>query len=169
MKDAESRFVLIGRSNKSWIAKSDEQSRVLGQAIIKITTGDGKVYIMSEDVEANRNRTIDFFKNHVLNEIYKMKPPEAKKHLEKIEANLVYAVTEYKDVNYAGVVSDNRMLIIPTLNSQNFRDSGMVLELIKEHNPTEFDTYNSDITRIFTGKDNLFLPLVTEAKERVKK
>jgi nucleoside 2-deoxyribosyltransferase len=85
---AQRRFYLLGRSNKSWISKSEPQRIELAKAIVRIVSSGGTVRILSagsdEIVQAHRR----FFRNYVL----KLLDGRPKSELETLRSSLKYVV-----------------------------------------------------------------------------
>jgi len=153
--DAQNKFFLIGRSNKSWIAKSQQQKEVLGLEIIRIITNGGEIKIMSDNNPKHIQHTHDFFQEYVLKKLVSNK--QKRKIIKKIKTNICYCTG---DVNYSAVIADTKLLILPNLNSHEFRERTMVLEVSQHTNPKEYTDYISDIGRTFEGKPNLMTGII---------
>jgi hypothetical protein len=144
---AHARFYLVGKTNKSWINKNSEQRDAFAGAILRIISGGGQVRILSEPTEETISDTQYFFSDCLIPELKRL-PQLAKEQLvARLERGLVYAVAD--NSHYRAVVSDDRLVFIPSLNSERFRDEALVFELTRQSFPFGFHTYLSDIERMF--------------------
>ena len=152
LKKAESRFYLIGNTNKSWVNKSDLQSEELANSILKIIENKGIVKIMSSDdsniIEAHKC----FFQDFVHPKLRSISGDDGKIIKRLFAQNVKYAVFNHS--NYGAVISDNSLIILPTVNSDEFRDETLVLELRGSTSP-EFTNYLADIDRMFRNGNRL--------------
>jgi len=142
LERAEHEFILVGNSNKSWFKRDEEQSRRLGAAICRILEGGGRVVIISgtdRDVVTN---TRTFISTHVTKRLNGN--GVAKQQL--LRDRFLYAQAER--VNYSAVLSDDRLLIMPRLNSREFAAEAMVLELTSAVHASQFKHYKDDINRV---------------------
>ena len=142
---AHFRFYLLGKTNKSWISKNAEQREALGAALLRIVNGGGDVKILSDttdDVIASTRRFLD---ECVTSELNKQTALARDNLIRLLERQFVYSVANSS--HYRAVVSDDRLVFIPSLNSFAFRDEALVFELSKRGTPFEFHTYISDIDR----------------------
>ncbi len=140
LRNASNKFYLLGSSNKSWIERDENQSNDLSNAIIKIVESNGTVKIVSN----NDLKTIKKHKDFILNYIL----PKIRNEIlfTQFKKNFKYCVLAHS--NYSAVISDDRIVLLPTLNSKAFTDESLVLELVGSHLP-QFKNYLSDIERIF--------------------
>lgn len=148
LSHANERFYLVGKSNKSWVNKSSEQSKILAASIIRILENSGQVKLVSCDHDEVINSTKKFIKEFVI--------PEANKNGLK-NSDLItgaFSYTTSSDKNYNAVVSDNKLIIMPILNTEEFRDESMVLEIDKNIAEQPFMNYVGDIERMIS-KGNL--------------
>ena len=142
---AQRRFYLVGKTNKSWISKSTEQSRILGDAIIRIVMQGGQVKVLSSNDPAVIVQTKSFFEGFVV------EPSRIKKEMGETidrairDGNIIYSVVPHS--NYDAVVSDDRIVLLPIPNSAEFRDEAMVLELTSDGAYHPFLNYLADIDR----------------------
>lgn len=143
MLDASERFYLVGESNKSWINKDDEQKKLLAKAMARIIANNGKVKILSTSTQIVP-LTIDFIKKYVFIEADKIGLILS----DIVKDSLIYTVAER--INYNAVVSDNKLILMPTLNTPMFRNDCMVLELERKSLKSTFNNYIADIERMFT-------------------
>lgn len=144
-QSAHFRFYLVGKTNKSWIARNPEQSASFAAALLRIVSAGGKVKILSHtdpDVRAATSKFIDEF---MFTELRELPEHYRQARISQLEHNFLYVVTGSS--SYRAVVSDHRLVLIPSLNSIAFRDEAPVFELA-EHSP-EFNSYMSDIERMF--------------------
>lgn len=149
---ATQRFWLVGHSNKSWIDRNASQSRSLGDAIVRICSSGGEVHVVS--AKKAIKRTKDFLQHHVFRERDGETAKSKQRRLKALTQHLTYSVSPR--INYSAVVSDDRALIIPLLNTDQFRDESMVIELTKGLQPKQFDNYMGDIERLVEVADNYF-------------
>ena len=156
--DARSRFFIVGVTNKGWIQKDINQSKSLAEAIIRIIENNGTVKIVSENTE-NAINIMQSFWEQFIKEKVKSLPASRRKHItEKMKKNFFYFV--YEKANYEIVISDNRMVLLITPNSIEFRSEAMVIELIEEKNPIEFKNYLADLDRTTQSCKRIILELV---------
>lgn len=146
LEKAHHEFILVGNTNKSWIKRDPEQSQRLGAAIVRMTSNSGRVTIVSGNQAERVRDTENFFREHVYGQLTNLSKRKRERLRRALKANLRYAVASR--VNYSAVVSDDRMLIIPRLNSEDFTAEAMVLELRRDIHTTQFMHYHGDIDRI---------------------
>jgi hypothetical protein len=147
LAQAHYRFYLLGRSNKSWINKSERQSTELAESIVRILGNGGTVRILSDsrpDVIASHKR---FIREHVLRLWNGSQPIEV---LGSASDSPIKYVT-YDQSNYGAVVSDDRLVLLPTLNSSEFRDETLVLEIFGPSSP-QLANYLGDIDRLIRDR-----------------
>jgi nucleoside 2-deoxyribosyltransferase len=151
LKAANHRFYLVGYSNKSWINRTEEQSLELSQAIIHIIEQNGTVKILSVDEEKVKTHHERFLRDYIYRSVKALPPDRRQKVLARIKDNikpgLIYAVSNKS--HYGAVVSDDRLLLLPTMNTQEFRSEALVLELKRGINSPQFENYLGDIDRLF--------------------
>lgn len=147
---AQRRFFLIGNTNKSWIWKDEDQAKKLAQSIYDIVSRGGEVRIVSNDDVETIKKTKQFIDKH-------LRPLVAKKaDKERFTRNFIYRAVE--NSNYSGVVSDDRLVLMPVMNTGAFRAESMVLDLNALDHEREFKNYLGDIGRI-TGADGEGTPI----------
>lgn len=161
---SKNRFILIGRSNKSWISKDEGQKDLLSQEIIRIVEKGGEIKMFSDNNSSHVDMTYIFFEKYVFPKIASRKKQVAKKIIQLFKRKVLYCTGE---INYSAVISDERLLILPLLHSQEFREKTMVLEINKLRNSTEYSDYNSDIDRTFHGKCNLLEAKFQEFEKKI--
>lgn len=147
LAQAQYRFYLLGRSNKSWINKSERQSIELAESIVRILGNGGTVRILSDsrpDVIASHKR---FIREHVLRLWNGSQPIEV---LGSASDSPIKYVT-YDQSNYGAVISDDRLVLLPTLNSSEFRDETLVLEIFGPSSP-QLANYLGDIDRLIRDR-----------------
>ena len=146
-ESANARFYLIGKTNKSWITKNSEQPEAFASSILRIVHGGGKVKILSDDAQTVVDATNAFVDELILPELQRLPEHLQTQQIERLKKHFIYAVSGSS--HYRAVVSDDRLVFIPSLNSTQFRDDALVFELSKTSAPFEFHTYMSDIDRLF--------------------
>jgi hypothetical protein len=156
-KDADNKFYLLGGSNKSWINKTDEQSDALAKSIVRIIINNGSVRIVSENIDNTILEHKHFFKKHILPKL------STKELLSKFKKHFLYGVLSHS--NYQAVISDERIVLLPTMNSKQFKDESLVLELEGGHLP-QFKNYLADIERLFKDKECEIIDITYDSKSK---
>lgn len=137
--NAAKHFVLLGRTNKNWIQKSPREAQRLAREFVRILKGDGRVTILSGPdeavVAAHRNFFLKCFDPIFLAE-----------HAVGVNAPLTYRIVESS--SYGAVVADDRLILLPSLNSEQFRSEAIVLEFTRYESPQPFDNYVADLDRL---------------------
>jgi MoaA/NifB/PqqE/SkfB family radical SAM enzyme len=152
---AKQSFRLVGNSNKSWISKTESQSRLLGDAITRICKKGGEVHIVSgTDEERAIQPTKNFLQSYVFCDLADESAKDKQIRLNALVRGLTYSVVKY--VNYRAVISDDTALIIPLLNTDKFRTESMVIELTKQLQPGQLNNYKGDIDRLIKDSENYF-------------
>ena len=146
LSGANKRFFLIGESNKSWVNKDEEQKITLANAIVRILGNGGEVKILSTSNEIVPH-TIDFIRNYVY-DVASTKGIDLSKYVGK---TFVYSTSDH--TNYNAVISDDKLILMPTLNTRMFRNDCMVLEIDQKSSKSTFNNYIADIERKF-GDDS---------------
>lgn len=158
---AKRRFWLIGNSNKSWLTRDPKQSAILGDAIVRICLAGGSVCILSGTDQVNCvERTIKFLRRYVFNDRKESREERAAR-IEALIAGLNYSTID--GITYRAVVADDRALIIPLLNSPEFRDESMVIELNETRQSAIFEKYCGDIERLREKAQNYFPDRLTSS------
>ena len=139
-KSAERKFILLGGSNKSWIKKSEEQCNGLAGSIIRIIKNNGEVIIISGNDKSIIQDHKDFFKKYLIPKL------KGRILLNKFNRRFKYGVVDHS--NYQIVISDNKIVILPSLNSKQFKDETLILEL-EGQNLQVFKNYQADVERLF--------------------
>jgi hypothetical protein len=144
LRGAKGKFILLGGSNKSWIDKSPSQSRDLANSIVSIIKNGGNVIIMSDD----RSEVIS---NHKTFFSIFIRPQLKSKSISlfKFKKRFIYATVNH--TNYQAVISDSRIILLPKMNSIQFKDESLVIELEGSH-LVQFKNYAADIERLFKEK-----------------
>jgi hypothetical protein len=148
LRGAKTKFILLGGSNKSWINKSDSQSQDLADSIISVIKNKGSVILLSDN-------NPDVIENHKYFYTKYIKPKLKESSLKTAFKNkFIYAVIEHS--NYQAVISDSRIILLPKMNSKQFKDESLVIELEGSH-LVQFKNYLADIERLF--KENKCLTI----------
>lgn len=151
LAQAQRRFYLLGRSNKSWINKGERQSTELAESIVRIISNGGTVRILSDsrpEVIASHKR---FIRDHVL------RLWNGRSENQSITGSLgnpngnTFKYVTYDQSNYGAVISDDRLVLLPTLNSSEFRDETLVLEIFGPSSP-QLANYLGDIDRLIRDR-----------------
>lgn len=145
LRSAKNRFYLIGSSNQSWIDKSEEYSSELSNAIFRIVKNGGKVRFFSTN-EPNIIKSHHYFFKTYFRICLDQEPQESRLDtLSLLEQRFTYAT--YPHSNYEAVVSDEKIILIPTMNSLNFQDESLILEM-QDAKSQKFKNYLADIDRL---------------------
>lgn len=144
-EQASARFVLLGGTNKSWIHHSAERRRSLGQSILRIVANGGQVAMSCYDTKAALKEHAIFIQECVVSEIRPRSTVQRRALLAKVARALKVAATN--DLNYQAVISDSRIVVMPLLNSQNFKEESPVFELSPARHGEHYVTYQNDILR----------------------
>lgn len=158
LNGAKTKFILLGGSNKSWINKSASQSQELADSIISIIKNNGSVILMSDNnpsVIGNHKYFYTKFIKHRL---------KSAALLKSFKSKFIYAVLEHS--NYQAVISDSRIVLLPKMNSKQFKDESLVIELEGSH-LVQFKNYLADIERLFEESKCLKID-ITKNEERKK-
>jgi TIR domain len=134
LTSAKERFILIGGSNKSWLAKSKSQSQILADGVQRILGSGGTVNLVIDSEPTSSEMLATFCLSHLQHPVVK-----------SAENRFKCCISD--EPNYSAVVSDQRLLIIPLMNSEQFRAESMVVEIVRDTNPSIFDNYVADIER----------------------
>lgn len=145
-QSAHFRFYLVGNTNKSWISKNSAQSASFAAALIRIVSVGGQVKLLSDPREAVQAATHKFIRDFMRRELEELPDHQRLEREAQLERNFTYAVA---DSHYRAVVSDYRLVLIPSLNTSPFKDEAPVFELSQRSRSPEFHTYMSDIERMF--------------------
>ena len=149
LKKTERRFYLVGSSNKSWVDNTEDQKVDLAKEIHRIISRGGKVKMVSSDaprtVDAHRRFFAEYLRPCVEEEAASANPGA----WDQIAKNLLYAVQK-KRSNYGAIVTDKRLVLLPSMNDRDHRDASLVLEV---HDPdsAQFQNYEADVERLFTN------------------
>ncbi len=141
---AHEKFYLLGFGNKSWIEKDDSQSIRLAESMVDIVANNGKVKIISDNLEETIHNHRSFFNTFVKDLLI---TEELK---QQWKSNFEYGVSSYS--NYQAVISDGRLVILPRMNSKNFVNESLVLEIEGEHLQA-YKNYQADVERMFRERD----------------
>jgi len=155
---ADTKFYLLGGSNKSWVNKGEHQSEELAMAIVRIISNGGNIKIISDDLPATIANHKQFYKEYI-------KPKIIDKALStKFKKAFIYGVVSSS--NYQAVISDNRIVLLPKMNSTQFKDESLVMELEGSHLP-HFKNYLADIERLLK-EGNCKIIDITKDEKRTK-
>lgn len=155
LAEAQTAFTLIGNSNKSWVKRSTTQSHLLSTAIVRICCNGGKVTLVSNTDKAGSIAPTKAFLDRFVCEHARTATGRKQANIrDALGANLIYSVSPR--INYSAVVSDDRAVILPLLNTAAFRDESMVIELSAKIHAKQFDNYCGDIERLIQDAENLF-------------
>lgn len=148
--EADTRFTLVGHTNRSWLFKTEEQSALLAGAIARIIAQGGTVRIHSDDGDDHIENHRGFFRRHFgdRSEIGTKDVLKRFRHRVTHErpSPLWYTVGAS---HYGAVLSDDRLLLLPTLNSREFANEACVLEFQRGAHSPQFENYLADIERLF--------------------
>jgi len=144
-EDAVNRFVLLGGSNKSWIHHSKERRRSLGQAILRIIEGGGDVALLCYDEKSVVDAHAVFIRECIVNELGAFPKGRRTATLTKLRMHLRVAATN--DLKYQAVISDRKIVVMPLLNSRDFKEESLVFELWTSRHGEHFTSYQNDILR----------------------
>jgi len=148
LESADREFILVGNSNKSWIRRDENQSRQLGLAIARVVNNGGRVVIISGKQKKTVARTKLFIDTYVSKHL----SSETLARQNSDEPRFIYAHADR--INYSAVLSDDRLLIMPRLNSPEFAAEAMVLELKSALHSAQFKHYKDDINRVVSNSRN---------------
>lgn len=151
--NAEKKFYLLGGTNKSWINRSEEQSEEFSSAIVKIISNGGRVKIISNNLPSTIKLHFDFYQKYIKKKL------RNKTINNKFKTLLTYGTVE--NSNYKAVISDDRIVLLPTMNSEQFKDESLVMELEGSHH-TYFKSYLADIDRLFKENKCLVIDLTSD-------
>jgi hypothetical protein len=136
-EEAEVRLILLGRTNKSWLTKEDDETIALAQSITRVAEHPGgSVTIISNN-----------------------DPDVIQYHVEFLRARLSLTPTaqgrvEYyssSTANYGAHATDKRLVLLPYAHSEDFRDLSLVLEIMNP-NSRPYKEYISDIHRYYKDR-----------------
>ncbi|MCP3956679.1 MAG: toll/interleukin-1 receptor domain-containing protein [bacterium] len=136
--NAAKRFVLVGRSNKSWISRSQHQTAEFASNLNRIVSGGGSVHLVSIDELSIKAQTADFL-SLVLQD-------PAGATTDELKQRLRYSVVS--GTNYQAVMSDEELVILPMMNSSEFREETLVIRLTRSQQEAAFVSYQEDIARL---------------------
>lgn len=143
---AKTKFILLGKTNHSWVTGGKAQSILLGNSILNILENGGIVKILSEnDAEIIENNKV-FIQKYVIDKIKEKEKNKRDLLIEKFENNFAYKTNN--NLNFTAVVSDDRLIILPRMNNESNHEKCMVLEI--NHSDQEiYKNYFTDIETIF--------------------
>jgi hypothetical protein len=150
LHNAERRFYLVGNSNKSWVNKSDRQKVDLSKSIYRIIKQGGKVKIISSAESAVVESHRIFFRKYFRTCLDEDKGDCKEKAMKFVAENLIYGF--HRHSNYGAVVSDDRLILLPTMNTAQFRAESLVLE-VQNPESEQFRNYLSDLDRLFSSEE----------------
>lgn len=144
-ENAEKRFVLLGGSNKSWIRHSTERRKSLGRSIVRIIQADGEVAMLCYDRKTAIDQHTSFFKDCILAGVTAIPGARGASVCSKLRKNLRFAVSN--ELKYQAVISDQRIVVMPLLNSPEFKEESLVFELSPAKHGEHHTCYQNDILR----------------------
>lgn len=155
--EAEMEFIVVGRSNKHWIKQGGgRQLSIVGEQILRIVKSGGRVTIVSKNDEQVIQDTKSFFVEFIVNPLSQMSPDRRSSMIAALKDRFVYAVVDH--LNYNVVLSDERIMVIPSLNSYEFRDESIVLEIRKAFVSDAYQNYRNDIYNTIRTAPARFFP-----------
>lgn len=158
---AEREFTIIGRSNKHWIRQGgDEQLKIIGENMLRILENNGSVTILSKKDDKTKTHTKQFIEKYVLERIKERNSDQKAFLIERVKSGFKYIVMD--DMKYNALIYDGKIIIMPTLNSYDFREDAIVLELSKELVPLAYKNYKDDIMRTINSPTQLVFPKKNE-------
>ena len=143
--NAEKRFVLLGGSNKSWIHHSTERRNSLGRSIIKIIRNGGDVALLCYDRKSVIDKHAEFIRDCVIRPIKSLPKAQSKLLCTRINANFHFSAAS--DLNYQSVISDEKIVVMPLLNTPEFKEESLVFELFPSKHGEHYTSYQNDILR----------------------
>ncbi|MGE0852026.1 MAG: hypothetical protein AB7O44_20805 [Hyphomicrobiaceae bacterium] len=142
---ARRRLAIIGTTNKSWFNKDAEQSSALLSDFKRITMAGGTVSVLS----INRKDNIEMMTSF-------MAAADAPAPHKCFEYGVV------RDLNFAAVLADDVLVLMPLPHEDKFREETMVIEITERQHPHIFFNYVSDIERVI--KTSTIIDLLESAK-----
>lgn len=144
-ESATARFLLLGGTNKSWIHHSAERRRELGRSILRIIRGGGHVAMLCYDTKAALREHAAFIDECVVGEVTSRSVSQRRIQLARVARSLRVAATN--TLKYQAVISDARIVVMPLLNSEQFKEESPVFELSEARHGEHYTTYQNDIVR----------------------
>ncbi len=144
--NANKEFLLCSTTNKSWFSKSREQSELIVSHFLRLLDSGGKITIMAF-CDSNVQKMLETFFVSYFKPVVLDTPTRTQKKLRDC-INTNFNIYLHNGCNYTANISDDRLLIIPLLNSRDFNDESIVVELNKFSNSTEYANYLADIERL---------------------
>ena len=145
VESAGTRFFLLGGSNKSWINQSTERRKACGESIVRIIANGGDVAIVCYDHEETLDGHSKFIRDCVVKPLAALPSSRRIALLRRIKQHLRVAATN--DLKYQAAVCDSRIVIMPLLNSAEFKEESLILELSPTKHGEHYSSYESDIVR----------------------
>jgi hypothetical protein len=139
------RFYLVGKTNKSWVDKDEAQSQNLADNILRILAEGGTVRIASIEDAATIDRTLVFLRKYV-GKALQLKDSATRKRIAN-SAESRFSYVTYAHANYGAVLADDRLFLIPALNSDEFRPDSPVFEIDRNQHNQAFENLLADIER----------------------
>jgi hypothetical protein len=149
---AKERFYLLGSSNKSWILKDPDRTSMLGDAIFNLAKNGGNAAVLCRNTKASYRSHFQFVVENVLSKIPEEPEISRANLIEKLQNNVSLSLCS--SLRYQSVVSDSRVVIMPLLNSQEFKSESPVFELNRHDHGEHYQNYLDDIKRTIQKYDN---------------
>ena len=144
-EQAKVRFVLVGGSNKSWIHHSTERRNSLGRSIARIILNGGEVALLCYDRRSVIDQHEKFIRDCVVTQGKGMARAKRDAFLAALCRNLRVAASN--TLKYQAVISDTRIVVMPLLNSPEFKEESVVFELSPTKQREHHTSYQNDILR----------------------
>ena len=140
---AQETFLLLGRSNKSWIQRSDAQRARFAADLARLAQAGGTATLFSDGTSEARDVMLDF--------LTKSLRPLLESDGAVTEHALAMRIRYFSlecAIHYQAVRSDDTIVVLPLLNSESFREESIVLQLEREQHPHQFESYADDLVRL---------------------
>lgn len=144
-EDATHRFVLLGGSNKSWIHHSQDRRQALGCSILRIIRDGGEVALLCYDNKSTLEAHAEFIRECVVGELRPLKKTSKAAEFARVARRLRVAAAN--ELKYQAVISDSKIVVMPLLNSREFKEESVVFELWPARHGEHYMTYENDILR----------------------
>lgn len=142
---AKNRFHLLGETNKSWIGRDLVQTEQLGESIFNILLANGEVsiyYVKRKSVVDKHKR---FLKKYIIDKANDLNDIERTKFLSNLNKHLRFCYGAV--LKYQAVISDDRIVIVPLVNTPLFKEESIVFEMHDSKHSRLFQFYSDDIYR----------------------
>lgn len=150
---AKKRFHLLGETNKSWIGRDTLQTEQLGNSIFEILLSDGEVSIYCVKRKSIIEKHRRFFKKYIFDKTNELKSSEKAKYIENLNRNFRFCYGAV--LKYQAVISDDRIVIVPLVNTPIFKEESIVFEMHDSKHSRLFQFYSDDIYRTLERSSNV--------------